>query len=84
MHDIFFVCRSVTAAQRGRDVLLGAGIRCSMMRAPRAAAPSGCAYALAVKQTELKAAAFALTRAAVAFTGPFLRLKNGEYRELQL
>lgn len=84
MLDLFFVLRSVTYAQRGRDVLAEAGIRCGLHRAPGSIARSGCAYALAAAHEDGAAAAAALRSARIPYAGPFIRSKNGEYREISI
>ena len=49
MYEIFLTLRSVTVAQRARDVCNRVGIRCVMQRSPRALATNGCAYALRLR-----------------------------------
>ena len=46
MFDCFITFRSLTAAQRGEQVLLHAGIPVQMQRTPQAIAVQGCGYSL--------------------------------------
>lgn len=82
MFDLYFVIRSVTYAQRGRDVLENAGIRCQLTRSPRSISPSGCAYALMTGRGNASAAMRTLAAAEIPFSGPFLRQRGGEFREM--
>ncbi len=79
MLDMYFTVRSVTPAQKGRDALNRAGVRCRMLRAPRAIAQNGCAYALAVRAVDGQDAALLLDRAGVETEGAWQRLQDGSF-----
>ncbi len=84
MYDLFFVIRSVTYAQRGRDALSDARIRCSLGRSPRSISTSGCAYTVATSREDGPAASVVLKSAAIPYSGPYYRSNNGVYREISL
>ena len=79
MLDFYFTVRSVTPGQKGRDALARAGLRCRLLRAPAAAAPRGCAYALAVRRADAARAAAVLDRAGVRVEGRWLRGPDGSF-----
>lgn len=84
MLDYYFTVRSVTPGQKGRDALSRAGLRCRLLRAPAATAVKGCAYALAVRQTDWARAAEILARAGVRIEGRWLRRTDGGFERLGL
>lgn len=73
MYDLYLTVRSVTRGQKARELLAGAGIRCRLTRAPRAIAPQGCAYALALRRADGSRAAALLEQAGVSVEGRWLR-----------
>ena len=77
MFDLYFTVRSVTPGQKGRDALNHTGIRCRLLRAPSAAAPNGCAYAVAVRQSDGPRAAGILDRAGIRVEGVWRRRPDG-------
>ena len=52
----YITFRSVTAAQRGERVLLGAGIRCVLRRTPRWMEEQGCGYCLRLSEKRMEEA----------------------------
>lgn len=50
MEKYVIAFRSVTPAQRGRQILAAAGIDCLLMRTPRSLEPRGCGYCLKVSK----------------------------------
>ena len=84
MLDLYFTVRSVTPGQKGRDALNAAGLRCRLLRAPRAAAPGGCAYALALARRDGPRAAAVLDRAGVRVEGQWLRSPEGSFERVGL
>ena len=82
MYDLYLTVRSVTPAQKGRDALSRAGVRCRLLRAPRSIAPGGCAYALALNRREADRAAAGLAGAGVAVEGAWLRREDGSFVRL--
>lgn len=81
MEHYLILARSVTYAQRMQRALIGTGIRCQMFRAPRELSESGCAYAIKVNGTELKAALGAVYTAGLGPVRIFL-YQRGAYQEV--
>jgi len=79
MYDFYLTLRSVTPAQKGREAMRRAGIPCALLRAPRAIAPGGCAYALALRSRDRDRALAALERAALRPEGLWLRSGSGSF-----
>lgn len=82
MYDLYFTVRSVTPGQKGRDALIRAGYRCSLVRAPRAIAPNGCAYALRLRGGDQAGAAEVLIRAGVRAEGCYLIRSDGGFERV--
>ena len=82
MEHYWIVTRSVTHAQRMRGVLIRAGIRCRILRAPMALADQGCAYAVQIEVPDLVPALTALRREALAPVSIFLQQRD-IYREVR-
>ncbi len=81
MFDLYFVLRSVTFGQRGKELLSKSGIPCRLLRAPREIAPSGCGYAIVVRREHAVKAAGMFSDNHLPFAGPYLRAKDGTFRE---
>ncbi|MBR6119677.1 MAG: DUF3343 domain-containing protein [Oscillospiraceae bacterium] len=79
MYDLYLTLRSVTPGQKGREALRRAGISCELLRAPRAIAPEGCAYALALRSRDRDRALEVLERAALRPEGLWLRGGAGSF-----
>ena len=79
MYDLYFTLRSVTPGQKGRDALRRAGVSCELIRAPRAIAPGGCAYALTLRGRDREAALRALERVSLRPEGVWQRGPDGAY-----
>lgn len=60
MFEHYFTFRSITGAQRGERALKKEGLRCVLLRAPKALSMKGCGYALKVSGAEAPAAKLAL------------------------
>lgn len=79
MNDLYLTLRSVTPGQKGRDALQKAGIRCSLLRAPREIAPGGCAYALALREQDRSRAQMVLDRSGVRWVSCYRRRADGSF-----
>ena len=79
MNDFYLTVRTVPRGQRGREALARAGLRCALVRAPRAIAPGGCAYALALRRRDGGRAEALLAGAGVPVEGRWLRTPAGDY-----
>ncbi len=79
MYEIFLTLRSVTVAQRARDVCNRVGIRCVMQRSPRALATNGCAYALRLRLADAKQAQMMLEREGIPVKGIYQKKPSGEF-----
>ncbi|MBR7010437.1 MAG: DUF3343 domain-containing protein [Oscillospiraceae bacterium] len=82
MYDMYLTVRSVTRGQKGRDVLSRAGLRCALVRAPRAIAPGGCAYALALRRGDEARALRLLERAGVPVEGCWISGADGRFERV--
>ena len=81
-YDITF--RSVTYAQRGEAALRGAGIRCSLGRAPRDMEERGCGYCLRLNMNSLTDAVRLLRQGKVPFRKVYSLEPGEEAREISL
>lgn len=82
MYDVYLTVRSVTRGQEGRDALRRAGLRCALVRAPRAVAPGGCAYALALRRGDEARALSLLDRAGVRVEGCWISGADGRFERV--
>lgn len=83
MFDLYLTVRSVTWGQKGRDALTQAGVRCSLLRAPRQIAPGGCAYALALPERDGFRAVTILERSGVRYVSVYQRRPDGSFVRLE-
>lgn len=79
MYRFYLTVRSVTPGQKGSAALRRGGIAHRLVRAPRAIAPEGCAYALTVRGSDLKKAVSLLEGEGVAIRGVYLRQEDGSF-----
>lgn len=84
MLDLYLTVRSVTPGQKGSEALSRAGIRNRLLRAPRAIAPGGCAYALTVSAAHGTRALAVLDRAGVSVSGVWRRDPEGAFARAAL
>ena len=56
MNHYLIVCRSVTYAQRMMRTLQRAALACHIMRIPQGLVPSGCGYAVRIREGDLSQA----------------------------
>ena len=82
MNDLYLTVRSVTRGQKGRELLTRAGIRCALVRAPRAIAPEGCAYALTLRRGDAVQAKNLLDRGGVRVEGRWLRGPGDRFEQV--
>lgn len=82
MYDLYFTVRSVTPGQKGREALTRAGCPCRLIRAPRAVAPNGCAYALTLRREDGVRALAVLQKAGVRTEGCYLARADGEFERV--
>ena len=64
MH-VFFMCRSLTKAQKAAHLLQSAGIYASVTKAPQSANPGGCTYGVKVAARNGEAARAFLAQAGI-------------------
>ena len=81
MEYYFILARSVTHAQRIQRVLIKAGVRCQIDRAPRDITEQGCAYTVRLPRGELTTALVALGRERMDPVRIYL-YQSGAYREV--
>lgn len=78
MYEIYLVFRSITYAQRGQSVLNRRGIPSNLGRSPAQISKNGCAYALRLRFSDAKRAAWVLEDERVPFSSIY-RYRNGQY-----
>ena len=83
MKDAYFVLRSVTYAQRARQVLEREGIPAAQLRSPRQLSPKSCAYALRVRADRCDRALRLLDRSGLPYEGPWLQRPDGSFEVYQ-
>lgn len=84
MNKYFITFRSVTYAQRGESALRGAGIRCTLQRAPRVMEERGCGYSLSLSQGDAYRGLEVLKSRQVPYRKVYVRRENGELEEVGL
>ena len=63
---VFFLCRSLTTAQRAAHILESAGVFASVAKAPQSANPGGCTYGVKVAQRYRESARSLLAAGGIA------------------
>lgn len=79
--DWLITFRSITYAQRGQQVLQGAGIDCRLRRTPKELSGRGCGYGLAIRGRDALAAAELLREKEVPFNKTFAQSADGRMEE---
>lgn len=79
----FFTFRSVTAAQRGENVLKKSGIACTLRRTPRWMETRGCGYCLRVREQEWEDGLNVLARTGTAFSRVYAQNPDGSVVEVE-
>lgn len=82
MRNYFITFRSVTYAQRGETALWGAGIPCSLQRAPRHMEERGCGYSLSISKADVGRALDVLRTRQIPFRKVYARQNGGEMEEV--
>ncbi|WP_312636457.1 DUF3343 domain-containing protein [Oscillibacter sp.] len=83
MEQYWMIARSVTYAQRMERILMAAGIRTRIFRAPRDLSNLGCAYAVEVTGGALRPA-LSILRSAGLYPAKLYLLQQGKYVEISL
>ena len=76
--------RSVTFAQRGEELLRGAGYRCSLGRTPRWMEEQGCGYALRVWSKEIEKAVALLRQERIPLRRVYSQDTDGSMEVVEL
>ncbi len=84
MKQCVITFRSVTPAQRGKDVLFRRGIESYLQRTPRLLDKQGCGYCLHVECDRLLDAVEELRNAGILYRKVYRCIKDGEAEELEL
>ncbi len=84
MKQCVITFRSVTPAQRGKDVLFRRGIESFLQRTPRWQEQQGCGYCLHVECDRLTEAVEELRTAGILYRKVYRCPKEGEAEELDL
>lgn len=80
----YITFQSVTAAQRGFEVLSRSGLSARLTRAPRMLHNKGCAYALIVAPERASSAVQKLKTAGIRYLSVFKVFPNGTFEEMRL
>jgi hypothetical protein len=75
--DVFLVLRSITYAQRGKEVLVGRRITARITRLPMELGENGCGYALRIDGCDYKRALQALAGGGVTVLRAYTRIEDG-------
>ena len=84
MKSYFVTFRSITFAQKGENVLRGAGIHCVLQRTPRWMEEQGCGYCLRLSADHIISALELLRQRQVVYRKVYLRMASGDMEEVQL
>jgi hypothetical protein len=80
----YIICRSLTYAQRTAAALQQWKISCSVLRAPKAVATSGCTYAVRISADQLSQSLTRLNQAGLNPLKVYLGEADGVFREVSL
>ena len=81
MEMCYITFRSVTYAQRGERVLMGAGIGCTLQRTPKWMEQQGCGYCLRVRPYHGERAITALREKGIAYGKVYALEEDGIPKE---
>lgn len=84
MRYYYITFRSVTHAQRGEQILAGAGIRCTLQRTPRWMEEQGCGYCLRLWMEDAGTAVELLRRNKVPMRKIYIQNTEGQLEEMRL
>ena len=82
MLNVYMIYRSVTRGQSAREILERAGIACDLRRSPGKLSPTGCAYALLVRQEDFHTADQALIRGGSPWDRVYFRNRDGSFTRM--
>jgi hypothetical protein len=82
MQKFYFICRSVTHAQRTQRVIANAGISAVMKRTPKLMAVEGCSYCVQIAQRNLSEALVAARAAGLPPQRVFTQCDDGRFSEV--
>ncbi|MBQ9980469.1 MAG: DUF3343 domain-containing protein [Oscillospiraceae bacterium] len=84
MEFYLLALRSLTYAQRARDILGAAGIRAAVIKTPSGVSPKGCSHSLKVRSQEAARAAAHLRSQGINIEKIFAATGSGNYLEVPL
>ena len=84
MRHYYITFRSVTFAQRGEQVLRGAGYHCTLLRTPKWMEAQGCGYSLRIWTDDIAGAVAAARKERVLMRKVYAQQADGTLEELAL
>ena len=84
MKFYYITFRSVTFAQRGEQILEGAGVRCSLQRTPKWMEEQGCGYALRVWTKDISYASELLGKNRILIRRVYRQKEGGLLEEISV
>ena len=81
--DVFLILRSITYAQRGKEVLTGRRITARITRLPMELGENGCGYALRIDRCELEKTLEALCSGGITVLRAYTCTAEG-YAEVEI
>ena len=83
--DLYYITfRSVTFAQRGEQVLRGAGYHCTLLRTPKWMEEQGCGYCLRLRMADVHRAVDLLRQKQVPLRRVYVSHGDGKMKEMGL
>lgn len=83
MKVYYITFRSVTAGQRGEQVLHKAGMRVTLLRTPKWMEAQGCGYSLRLWTEDVEPAVALLREKGIAFRRVYIQMPDGALEELE-
>jgi hypothetical protein len=84
MQNFFFICRSVTYAQKTAKILEHAGIPAVVTRTPKMVTTEGCSFCVRVTQRNFTDALIAVNSAGLPPARVFTQYEDGDFSEVGL
>ena len=84
MEMCYITFRSVTYAQRGERILMGAGIGCTLQRTPKWMEQQGCGYCLRLRMGDVHRAVELLRQKQVPLRRVYVQNSDGRMKEMGL
>lgn len=75
-------CRSLTYAQRAKQILERTGITAQILRSPQSISGKGCGHAVRVAEHRLQDAVYALQKVSFPFFRVYRSMGDGTYQEV--